>query len=86
MLLKSSKKNIGISSEEIADATSLSRGTVVYHLNKLIEAGLAKESKKKYYLEADSLEGLTEKIRLDMGLALDNLKKLGKEIDVKMKF
>jgi predicted transcriptional regulator len=86
VLLKSSKKKQGISSEEIAEATSLSRGTVVYHLNKLIEAGLAKESKKKYYLEAGSLEGLTEKIRLDVGVALDNLKSLGKEIDKKMKF
>jgi predicted transcriptional regulator len=85
VLLKSGKKAQGISSEDIAEITALSRGTVVYHLNKLMESGLVRESKKKYYLEASNLEGLAEKIRLDADLAMENLKNLGKEIDAKMK-
>jgi DNA-binding transcriptional ArsR family regulator len=90
VLLKSGKKErgkavSGVSSEEIAEVTSLSRGTVVYHLNKLMEAGLVREAKKKYYLEADTLEGLAEKLRMDAEIALENLKRLGREIDGKMK-
>ncbi|MFA6072668.1 MAG: winged helix-turn-helix domain-containing protein [Candidatus Woesearchaeota archaeon] len=85
VLLKSGKEIKGLSSEEIAEMTILSRGTVVYHLNKLIEAGLVREQSKKYYLESDNLENLVEKIRGDLYLALDALKDIGKEIDHKIK-
>lgn len=86
VLLKAGKKSKGLSSEEIAESTSLSRGTVVYHINKLIEAGLVKEHSKKYYLEADNLEKLIQKLRSDMDQAFDTLSEIGKEIDGKMKF
>jgi predicted transcriptional regulator len=85
VLLKSGKQLKGLSSEEIAEITILSRGTVVYHLNKLIEAGLVREQSKKYYLEAENLGNLVDKIRGDTELALNVLKDVGKEIDKKLK-
>ncbi|MGV8168926.1 MAG: helix-turn-helix domain-containing protein [Candidatus Nanoarchaeia archaeon] len=85
VLLKSGKESKGLSSDEIAELTALSRGTVVYHLNKLIEAGLVREQSKKYYLEAENLKGLIDKLRMDMEQALDTLGEIGKEIDKKLK-
>jgi predicted transcriptional regulator len=85
VLLKSGKESKGLSSDEIAELTALSRGTVVYHLNKLIEAGLVREQSKKYYLEAENLKGLIAKIKQDMDQALDTLSEIGKEIDNKLK-
>ncbi|MGV8162351.1 MAG: helix-turn-helix domain-containing protein [Candidatus Nanoarchaeia archaeon] len=85
VLLKAGRQIKGLSSEEMAELTSLSRGTVVYHLNKLMEAGLVREQSKKYYLEAENLEKLVEKINDDTQLALNILKDIGKEIDRKMK-
>jgi predicted transcriptional regulator len=85
VLMKAGKTSKGLSSEAIADSTVLSRGTVVYHLNKLIEAGLVKEQSKKYYLEAESLEKLIDKLRMDTDQAFDTLREIGKEIDKKLK-
>jgi predicted transcriptional regulator len=85
VLMKAGKKSKGLSSEEIADLTVLSRGTIVYHLNKLIEAGLVREQSKKYYLEAENLEKLIAKLRMDMDQAFDTLSDIGKEIDGKLK-
>jgi predicted transcriptional regulator len=85
VLLKAGKQSKGLSSEEIAEVTVLSRGTIVYHLNKLIEAGLVREQSKKYYLEAENLEKLISKLRMDMDQAFDNLSDIGQEIDKKLK-
>jgi predicted transcriptional regulator len=78
VLLKAGKQSKGLSSEEIADLTVLSRGTIVYHLNKLIEAGLVREQSKKYYLEAENLQKLIAKLRMDMNQAFDTLSDIGK--------
>ncbi len=86
VLMKAGRKSAGLSSEEIADITALSRGTVVYHINKLIEAGLVREQSKKYYLEAENLEKLIAKLRVDMDQAFDTLSDIGKEIDTKLKY
>lgn len=85
VLMKAGKSLKGLSSDEIAEITALSRGTVVYHINKLIESGLVREQSKKYYLEAESLEKLIEKLRTDMDQAFDTLSDIGKEIDEKLK-
>lgn len=82
ILLKDVKgKAIGLTSDDIAELTSLSRGTVVHHLNKLIEAGLVSNERNKYYLKVDNLEELVELVKRDTNRAFDNLKEIGVEID-----
>ncbi|MBI5072732.1 winged helix-turn-helix transcriptional regulator, partial [Candidatus Woesearchaeota archaeon] len=39
-LLKATKHNKSITSDELADHLALSRGTVIHHVNKLMETGL----------------------------------------------
>lgn len=85
VLLKSIKqKPKGVSSDEIAEKTSLSRGTVVYHLNKLMEVGLVDETNNKYYLRFESLEEISESIRGEINESFDSLSYIGKSLDEKL--
>ena len=85
VLLKAIKQNPeGLSSDNIANRTSLSRGTVVYHLNKLMEVGLVNEVNNKYYLKYDSLEDISENIRREVNDAFDSLSFIGRNLDKKL--
>ena len=65
-LLKSSKKGEGLSSDEIAFKSGLSRGTVIHHINKLIESGLVIVEERKYVLREAKLEPLIDEIEKDV--------------------
>lgn len=85
VLLKSVKQRPkGISSDEIAERTDLSRGTVVYHLNKLMEVGLVEEANNKYYLRFESLEEISESIRGEVNESFDSLSYIGRSLDEKL--
>jgi predicted transcriptional regulator len=74
----------GLSSDDIARRTSLSRGTVVYHLNKLMDVGLVDESHNKYYLIFENLEEISESIRKEVNDAFDSLSFIGRNLDKKL--
>lgn len=80
-LLKHSKNRIALSSDQLAYATSLSRGTVVHHLNKLREAGIVVSDKNRYILRVENLEQLMEEIEQDALRIFSNMKKVAKAID-----
>jgi len=80
-LLKAAKMKQGITSDELAFRTSLSRGTVVYHLNKLMQAGIAVMNKNKYFLREENLEVVIKEIKKDLEDSMENLAKVAKEID-----
>ena len=80
-LLKAAKTNMGLSSDEIAVRTKLSRGTVVHHLNKMIDAGLVKTIRNTYSLRAEKLVLLVEELRRDANKTIDGLAKVAGELD-----
>ena len=80
-LLKSSKKNEALSSDELAIKTHLSRGTVVHHINELIRKGMVIPSGKKYILRDDDLHNLIEEIKKDFEKMFKELKKSAEIID-----
>lgn len=80
-LLKASKKNLPLSSDEIAYNTKLTRGTVIHHLNKLIEAGIVISNKNRYMLRVDNLEILIDELEKDMHRVISNLRGVAKELD-----
>ena len=80
-LVKKSRKNEAISSDEIAAKLSLSRGTVVHHLNKLIDSGLVVTSHNKYMLRVRSLERLVKEIHADVDEFLKEVEDAGKDLD-----
>ena len=85
ILLKNVKRNVGLSSDDIAELTSLSRGTVVYHLNKLMEVGIVVEANNKYFLKHGTLEEISESIRGDVNDAFDSLSYIARNIDEQLK-
>lgn len=79
-LLKNAKHR-PISSDEIAFRTKLTRGTVVHHLNKLIDAGIVLHEKDGYMLRVASLEAVVEEVQKDFNRTCDDLRKIAREID-----
>ncbi|NQU98873.1 winged helix-turn-helix transcriptional regulator [Candidatus Woesearchaeota archaeon] len=84
VLLKNLKEEGPISSDEIADRTGLTRGTVVHHLNKLMRSGIVTSEKGGYQLKVDKLEHLVDIIKDNVDRAFDNLKEIGKDLDKKL--
>jgi len=80
-LLKATKMQTPLSSDELARRLNLSRGTVVYHLNKLIESGIVIVVKNKYILRGNNLQELVDELEADILSSFRELKKVAKEID-----
>ena len=75
------KEKSGLTSDEIALGSNLTRGTVVHHLHSLTESGLIIKRKNKYYLITDNLEELIKELERDVEITLDSLKETAKFID-----
>jgi len=83
-LLKASKHEIPLSSDALAYKLDLSRGTVVHHINKLMEAGLVIPSKKRYTLREQNLSILLDKMKQDFDHMFNELQKTAEEIDARL--
>lgn len=80
-LLKNAKQKRALSSDEISYKLKLSRGTVVHHLNKLIEAGIVTEYKNRYMLRVDNLKDLIDEVEKDIRRTCDTLRDVATDID-----
>tara|TARA_Y100000031_G_C8091277_1_gene324261 strand:- start:226 stop:627 length:402 start_codon:yes stop_codon:yes gene_type:complete len=84
VLLKAAKQNIALSSDDVALRTGLTRGTVVFHLNKLIDGGLVISKHNRYILRVGNLQAVIEEVQKDLNRTCDDLKKMAKRIDEQM--
>ena len=84
-LLKSAKKQQTLSSDELASRLDLSRGTIIHHINKLMESGLVIHEGNHYILRVDNLQTLISEIEKDLKRACDDLKEVAKEIDATLR-
>jgi len=80
-LTKAAKKNNLLSSDELAFKLELSRGTVVHHLNKLMQSGIVINQHNRYLLRVDNLKSLVDEIRKDIKRTIDDLEDIAIEID-----
>jgi predicted transcriptional regulator len=80
-LIKATKTNKELASDELAYKLGLTRGTVVHHLNKLMDAGLIIEKKNRYYLRVNNLSQLINEVERDVDNTLNELKGIAKELD-----
>ena len=80
-LVKAAKSGNPLSSDELAETLNLTRGTVVHHINKLIEAGIVLYDGKHYWLRDNSLELLIEELKKDTDRTIDDMRKAAREID-----
>ena len=81
ILLKSLKHGQGMTSDEISERVNLSRGTVVHHLNKLMDSGVVINYKNKYMLRVDNLSSLINEIEHDLYSTMTALRKVAEDID-----
>ena len=83
-LLKSTKADKPLTSDELAARLSLSRGTIIHHINKLMESGLVIHEGNRYILRVENLKSLIDEIEKDIKRACEDLKEIAKEIDERL--
>jgi len=83
-LLKSSKARQTLTSDDLALKLSLSRGTIIHHINKLMESGLVIHEGNRYILRVESLKTLIDEVEKDIKRACEDLKEVAKEIDERL--
>jgi biotin operon repressor len=80
-LVKETNRDQPLSSDQIADQLDLSRGTVVHHINRLIDSGIVIHTRSGYTLRMDTLQQVVNEIQRDTERMLQNMKKISKDID-----
>ena len=80
-LIKSAKLHIPLSSDELAYRLNLSRGTVVHHLHKLLDAGVVMPAEKGYILRVSTLQELIDEVEKDVARTISGLREMAEDID-----
>ena len=80
-LLKSAKRHETLTSDELSARLDLSRGTIIHHINRLMESGLVVHEGNTYTLRVDTLRSLIEELEKDLKRSLEDLKEVANEID-----
>lgn len=83
-IIKYSRMKKSVSSDELAERLGLSRGTIVHHLNKLMESGIVVSTRNKYALRVENLSFLVDEIEKDLKRILGDLKEAGKQLDTRL--
>jgi len=83
-LLRSAKTKQAMTSDDLASRLSLSRGTIIHHLNRLMESGLVVHEGNRYTLRVENLKALIEEVEKDIKRACEDLKEVAKEIDERL--
>ncbi|HYD03977.1 MAG TPA: helix-turn-helix domain-containing protein [Alphaproteobacteria bacterium] len=83
-LVKSLKAGQKLTSDEIAEHNNLTRGTVIHHLNRLMESGIVVSQKGYYMLAVDTMEELVELVKNNLVKTFDNLKTIARNVDKKL--
>lgn len=71
-------------SDELASRVGLSRGTVVHHLNKMMEAGIVVRGQSGYALKEKSVEKMVQDIRSEVDELFDEISQIAERIDERL--
>ena len=83
-LVKRTKRNETLSSDEIAERLNLSRGTVVHHLTKLMDSGIVIRERSGYLLRENNLQNVVKDIQRDIDTVFSELKEVAEDIDERL--
>lgn len=83
-LVKKSRNNEALTSDEIAGKLHLTRGTVVHHLTRLIDSGIVVRERKGYLLRENNLQRLVKDLHTDIESMFSELGDVAKEIDERL--
>jgi len=85
-LFKAGANDKALTSDELASLLSLSRGTVVHHLDRLMETGLVTSKKNRYSIREKTFEELIDAIEEEISSMIKNLKVASKKLDENLAF
>ena len=74
----------GLTSSELKINKEMARSTVIYHLNRLIEAGLVVKKGRYYYLRTTQLAKTLEEINYDIEREMKRMIETAREFDLAM--
>jgi predicted transcriptional regulator len=80
-LVEATAHNNGLTSDELAEKLSLTRGTMIHHLNKMMKSGLVIFHESKFKLRERSLKNTMEEIRRDINRLFENIFEISESID-----
>jgi len=83
-LLKTTKQNNSITSDQLAQKLQLSRGTVMHHIHKLMETGLIIYESRGYMLRVNSLSALIDELEQDTIRTCKTLHAVAEDIDERL--
>ena len=83
-LVRPARQNKHVSSDDIAEKLSLSRGTVVHHLTKLMDSGIVLREREGYILRESNLQNLVRDLQRDMEGMFTELNEVAREVDEKL--
>ncbi len=80
--VQAAQRDSGLSSSELKLDTDLARSTVIYHLNRFIDAGLLVKKGRKYFLRASEMQKAIEEIEYDVSREMQRMMDTAKEFDM----
>lgn len=80
-LLSKSIAGEGVTSMELTEKLSLPRSTVIYHLNRLIQMGIAVRKGRKYYLRSGDMEETISELQADIEREFKRIGEFAQKID-----
>ncbi len=80
-LIESAREGKGLTSEELTQYVEPTIGSVIYHLKKLMKAGLVVKLNSTYELRMNSFLKTIDEIEKEIINTLGDIKKIAKDID-----
>jgi len=80
-LVETARHDEGLSSDKLAEKLALTRGTIVYHLNKMMKSGLVIYHEGQYELRRRSLKNTVEEVQRDVNRIFEDIYKVAETID-----
>ncbi|MCL4373868.1 MAG: hypothetical protein M1360_03240 [Candidatus Marsarchaeota archaeon] len=78
--IKAANQNKSISSSELK-FENVARSTVIYHLNRFIDAGLVVRKGRKYMFRGPNMSSLIEEMEYDIDREMQRMLDFAKELD-----
>ena len=80
-LIMSAKEGRGLTSEELTEYVEPTIGSVIYHLKKLMKAGLVVKLNSTYELRMNNFQNTIEEVEREIVNTMDDIKKIAADID-----
>lgn len=81
-LIIAAKEGKGLTSEELTEHVEPTIGSVIYHLKKLMKAGLVVKLKSHYELRMNNFQKTIEEVEKEIVNTLEDIKKIARDVDL----